>query len=41
VGTNPEELIVAALCGVLQSQLSFIGEEGLTPESIEVNVKLT
>ncbi|TDQ31379.1 OsmC family protein [Zeaxanthinibacter enoshimensis] len=42
VGTNPEELVGAAHSGCFAMQLSFmLGEEGYSPESLEVDSKIT
>ncbi len=42
VGTNPEELVGAAHSGCFAMQLSFVlGEEGYSPESLEVDSKIT
>ncbi|MBC2840549.1 OsmC family protein [Robiginitalea sp. SC105] len=40
-GTNPEELVGAALAGCFAMQLSFlIGEEGHTPDSLDVSAEV-
>lgn len=42
VGTNPEELIAAALSGCFTMQLSFLlGEAGFTPSNLETEAKVT
>jgi len=41
-GTNPEELVGAALAGCYAMQLSFLlGEAGFTPNSLDVDAKVT
>jgi osmotically inducible protein OsmC len=40
VGTNPEELIAAALLVVLQCNFQHLLEEGFTPESIETKCEI-
>jgi len=41
-GTNPEELIAAALSGCFTMQLSFLlGEAGFTPNKLETEAKVT
>ena len=41
-GTNPEELVGAAHAGCFAMKLSFlIGEEGYTPESLDVKATVT
>lgn len=41
-GTNPEELVGAALAGCYAMQLSFLlGEAGYTPDSLDVDAKVT
>jgi lipoyl-dependent peroxiredoxin len=42
LGTNPEELLAAALAGCFSMKLSFsIGAAGFTPTSIDTNVSIT
>ncbi|SHJ22516.1 osmotically inducible protein OsmC [Arenibacter nanhaiticus] len=42
VGTNPEELIGAALSGCYTMQLSFLlGEAGFTPTNLDTEAKVT
>ena len=42
IGTNPEELIAAALSGCYTMQLSFLlGEAGFTPTSLDTAAKVT
>lgn len=42
IGTNPEELVGAALSGCFTMQLSFLlGEEGFTPDKLETEAKVT
>jgi osmotically inducible protein OsmC len=41
-GTNPEELVGAALAGCFAMQLSFLlGEAGFTPDTLDVDAKVT
>lgn len=42
IGTNPEELVGAALSGCFTMQLSFLlGEAGFTPDKLETEAKVT
>ncbi len=42
IGTNPEELVGAALSGCFTMQLSFLlGEAGFTPTNLETEAKVT
>lgn len=42
IGTNPEELVGAALSGCFTMQLSFLlGEAGFTPTKLETEAKVT
>jgi osmotically inducible protein OsmC len=42
IGTNPEELVAAALSGCFTMQLSFLlGEAGFTPDKLETEAKVT
>lgn len=42
IGTNPEELVGAALSGCFTMQLSFLlGDAGFTPDKLETEAKVT